>query len=62
LPAFKDAIPIIAKLSKEYILGPKDKYEFDDVMKSDGELCRGILKDFLRDGRQSQCLVTQWVS
>lgn len=60
LSAFKSAIPIIAKLSKKYHIGPLDSFKSDGIIGSSGNLSGGWFKHFLGSGgRQRQCLATQ---
>jgi hypothetical protein len=61
LPAFKSAIPIIAKLSEKYGIGPHHRFNAKDLVKSSGAVSVGPLGDLLGSGRQRHCLATQYV-
>lgn len=60
LPAFASAIPIISKLSKKYKIGPQDSFNWDTVLGQSGAITIGHLAKFLGEGRQRQCLSTQY--
>jgi hypothetical protein len=61
LPAFKAAIPIIAKLSKKYGIGPHHHFDVDELLSSSGAISVGQLRDLPGGGRQRHCLATQYV-
>jgi hypothetical protein len=60
-PAFKAAIPIIAKLSEKYGIGPHHHFDADELLSSSGEISVGHLGDLPGGGRQRHCLATQHV-
>lgn len=59
LPAFQAAIPIIAKLSKQYNIGPANSFDWSGLVDSSGALTPGHISQFLNAGRQRKCLSTQ---
>lgn len=59
LPAYHAALPIIAKLSKKYNIGPNsNSFDWNEILDS-GVFSLGALKCFAGNGRQAQCLSTQ---
>jgi len=62
LPAFISAIPIIAKLSLKYGIGPLENFDIDDIVGSSGTLAVGHLEGHLGTGRQRHCLSTQFMN
>jgi glucan endo-1,6-beta-glucosidase len=62
LPALTAAIPIIARLSFEYGIGPLDSFNVNALLGSSGTISVGHLLRFCgRHGRQRHCLSTQYV-
>jgi aryl-phospho-beta-D-glucosidase BglC (GH1 family) len=62
LPAFKAALPIIAKLSAQYNIGAASNFNFTSVVDPSGTLSAGKLGDFLNNSCQKQCLTTQFMN
>jgi glucan endo-1,6-beta-glucosidase len=58
-PAFISAIPIIAKLSEKYGIGPHHNFDAGKLLSSSGEISVGQLGDLPGGGRQRHCLATQ---
>jgi hypothetical protein len=61
LPAFVSALPIIAKLSKQYNISPTNSFDWNNILGS-GVPSIGSLRKFLGEGRQRQCLSTQFMN
>jgi len=62
LPAFEAAIPIIAKLSAQYQIGPGDSFDFSDILGPSGLQSISQLVNSLVGGRQKHCLSTQFMN
>lgn len=58
LPAFRAALPIIAKLSVKYGISPLNSFDWSSLT-SGGFPSLGQLAHFLGGGRQRKCLSTQ---
>lgn len=59
LSAFTSAVPIIAKLSEKYNIGPHESFNWNGLLGTSGSLSFGHIGLFLGDGRQKYCLSTQ---